>query len=72
MDANTVKALRLYLGLTQKEFAGKIGVGRHSVSNMERGITPVSLRVRMKIAQRYDVSQEFLTTLERTRDFGSI
>jgi transcriptional regulator with XRE-family HTH domain len=72
MNGKTIKSLRIYLELTQKEFAEKIGVSTITISNVERGVYPVTLQLRMKIAQVYDVDQAFLETLERTKALDSI
>jgi len=39
----TLEACRVNTGLTQKEFAEKLGVSMSTVSNWERGITEPSL-----------------------------
>ncbi len=60
-----MKALRIYLGLSQVDFAKKVGVSPDTISNIERGITPITLRTRMCIAKVYDVDVGFLETLEK-------
>jgi DNA-binding transcriptional regulator YiaG len=37
-DANQVKALRAYLGMTQQMFANELGVRQQTVSEWEKGI----------------------------------
>jgi DNA-binding transcriptional regulator YiaG len=37
-DANNVKALRTYLGMTQQMFANELGVRQQTVSEWEKGI----------------------------------
>ena len=36
---------RKALGLTQKELAEKLGIDKHVISEMERGVRPVSLKM---------------------------
>ena len=50
VETLTIAGLRGELGLTQAEFAERIGlVNRSSVSLLERGLTPISLRVALEI-----------------------
>lgn len=69
MNGKTVKALRAYLGMTQREFAESIGVSAISISNIERGITPVTDTMKMKISKVFQIDRDFVDTVERTREF---
>jgi len=54
-DALSIAGLRRELGLTQAEFAERIGlVNKASVSLLERGLTPISLRVALEIERLSD------------------
>ena len=45
-----IKKLRKYLGLSQKEFGGEIGVGTSHVSQWERGLSMPSSKALMGMA----------------------
>ena len=53
------KALRIYrenLGLTQKELGEKLGsIARQTISNMENGIRPISLKMAKNLVKIFDV-----------------
>lgn len=69
MNGKTVKALRAYLGVTQREFAESIGVSAISISNIERGITPVTDTMKIKIGKVFKIDRDFLDTVESAREF---
>jgi len=48
MDRKTLKAIRLHAGLSQEEFAEKIGVKRPTVITWEVGRSPIN-----KVISRY-------------------
>jgi DNA-binding transcriptional regulator YiaG len=55
MNAESVKKIRLHLGLTQDQFAAKIGVHRMTVSKWETGAnspTGMALQALERLAQR--------------------
>lgn len=57
-----IKELRKALGLTQQEFADKIGVKRNSMANYETGRnTPIDAIV-VSICRIFNVSEEWLRT----------
>lgn len=57
-----IKELRKTLGLTQQEFADKIGVKRNSMANYETGRnTPIDAIV-VSICRIFNVSEEWLRT----------
>lgn len=57
-----IKELRKALGLTQQEFADKIGVKRNSMTNYETGRnTPIDAIV-VSICRIFNVSEEWLRT----------
>lgn len=55
-----IKTLRLERGYSQQEVAGLIGVRQHSLSNLERGHTQLSLELAVIIAETFGVSVEVL------------
>lgn len=52
--------LRENLGLTQKELAAKLNVGRSTISDYEKGTTQPSYDVLIKLADFFDVSLDYL------------
>lgn len=57
-----IKELRTELGLTQEEFAKKIGVsGKTIVANYESGYSTPNDEIRMKICTVCDCSMDYLT-----------
>lgn len=52
--------LRENLGLTQKELAAKLNVGRSTISGYEKGTTQPSYDVLIKLADFFDVSLDYL------------
>lgn len=69
-----IKELRKTLGLTQQEFADKIGVKRNSLANYETGRnTPLDAIV-VSICREFNVNEEWLRTgegamfLQRSRE----
>lgn len=62
--AENIKYLRRQNGLTQKEFAEKIGAGRVTVCNWEQGTREPELKVIIKIADFFQVSLDALILAE--------
>ena len=59
-----IKELRKYLGLTQQEFADRIGIKRNSIANYEIGRNdPVESIVHL-IVREFNVSEQWLRTGE--------
>ena len=54
--------LRIYrgnVGMTQAELGAKLnGIPRQHISNMERGVRPISIKTAKKLAKIFDVSPE--------------
>ncbi len=63
-----IKALRLDLGLTQKELANKIGSTPKSIWAYENGTAKPPYDVLIEYAKLFDVSTDYLLGLED--DFG--
>jgi antitoxin HigA-1 len=60
MDALTVRAIRLFFGLTQEEFAERLGMSLSAISAVETGKRAVTKNLRVRIAQKFDVDDERL------------
>lgn len=59
-----VRSLRKQLGLSQVEFANRIGMTQGYVTNIERGTRDVNDRLIKLISETYSVSEEWLLTGE--------
>lgn len=57
-----IKIIRNQLGLTQKEFAEKLGMQQGSYSDIEREKNSVSSAVKILIEQIYNVNLEWFET----------
>ena len=63
-----IKELRMDLGLTQDEFAKKIGVsGKTIIANYESGYSTPNDKVRLKICSICNCSMDYLTGQTDTR-----
>lgn len=51
-----LRGLRTMEGLTQKQLAQTLNIKQHHVSEMERGIRPISVPMARKIAKAYGIS----------------
>ncbi|ENQ3077973.1 helix-turn-helix transcriptional regulator [Bacillus cereus] len=67
MDRQTFRDLRVYLGLTQHEFADKLDVHRSTVGNIECGLVPLSDGVRMRAFKAFGIDAEMLEKLKEYR-----
>lgn len=67
MDSMAVRAIRIKLGYTQKQFAAHLGVSRSLISSVEAGLRAVSLKLQIKIAQLAGIGDEIVEAIERAR-----
>jgi plasmid maintenance system antidote protein VapI len=51
-----VKGLRVREGITQKLMAEKLGVKQHHISEMEKGIRPITLEMAKRIGKTFNIS----------------
>ncbi len=58
----TLKEIREYLGITQKEFAEKLKLSQGQVSSIERGIRNMTDRLYTQISLVFGLSEEWLKT----------
>lgn len=56
--------LRKSLGLTQEEFANKLGLTRGAITNVERGLTEPKPHFLSLVANTFNVNEEWLRTGE--------
>ncbi|KPD00595.1 Helix-turn-helix domain protein [Geobacillus sp. BCO2] len=63
----TFKLIRLYFGMSQRDFAKHIGVSPATVGLIEANCRPVSEYVRAKLAAKFNLTDEFLDYIENYR-----
>jgi len=51
-----LRGLRTKEGITQKELAARLGIRQHHVSEMEKGIRPITLEMAKRIGEAYNIS----------------
>ncbi|GER71318.1 hypothetical protein BpJC7_26210 [Weizmannia acidilactici] len=68
MQGTTLKKIRLYYGFTQQELADKLGITRGYLSQLERGLKPVSLRVQIKLAKYTTPKRDLIDTLDQLKN----
>jgi len=51
-----LRGLRTREGITQKELAARLGIRQHHVSEMEKGIRPITLEMAKRIGEAYNIS----------------
>lgn len=64
--SNRLKALRSQLGLSQRDFAQKVGITASALSTYENGQKNPSVNVAVKIASEFNVSLDWLCGLKGT------
>ncbi|MFP7479471.1 helix-turn-helix domain-containing protein [Terribacillus saccharophilus] len=60
MTGEEFQVVRLYMGLTQAQFAEMLGISEASVSFMERGQRNVSAATIAKISKKFQVTDDYL------------
>lgn len=68
MNKNVFKAMRLYKGMSQKQFAELLDLSEATVANIEAGVRPISDRTRARIATNIDVGEDFSSFLLRFQE----
>lgn len=68
MNKNVFKAMRLYKGMSQKQFAELLDLSEATVANIESGVRPISDRTRARIATNIDVGEDFSSFLLRFQE----
>jgi putative transcriptional regulator len=56
----TLQRKRVRTGLSQEEFAAKVGVSRQTISSVERRLSDPSVRLALQIARALETSVEEL------------
>ena len=66
MTVKQLKLLRLFHGLTQKDFAKEIGVSENTIAKIEANYSEVSTATRAKVLRRFDPSdKDFIEFCQR-------
>lgn len=65
MANNNIRALRLYNGMTQEEFAAKIGFSITALSLAETGKRNASARLQSAIAREFIIDDGFVNFLKQ-------
>lgn len=68
----TFKLIRLYSSMSQRDFAKHIGVSPTTVGLIEANYRPVSEYVRAKVAEKFDLNDDFLKYIEKYRRLSQI
>lgn len=63
MKAETIKALRSYHGMTQGEFASRIGYARTTISEVENMRKYPSASLLAAITRQFEITDEFIAFL---------
>jgi transcriptional regulator with XRE-family HTH domain len=72
MTNETFKLIRLYSGMSQRAFAKHIGVSPATVSLIEANHRQVTSNVRAKLAEKFDLNDDFLNYVEKYRKLSQI
>ncbi|WP_442603810.1 helix-turn-helix domain-containing protein [Paenibacillus sp. KN14-4R] len=67
MDGLAIQALRYERGMSQVELARAIGISQPRLSEMETGLVPVTLRVRIRVAQVFNINDEAIEMIRRVK-----
>ena len=51
-----IKGLRGREGITQKEMADKLGIRQHHISELEKGVRPITLEMAKRIGKTFNIS----------------
>lgn len=72
MNGNIFKQIRIAAGLSQREYAKRLGLSQTFVSIMENDKYPISDSTKRKvIAANFDVSQEIIDQINRLHQLNA-
>ena len=72
MDGAAIKAIRLRLGMSQVDFAKALGLSTSCIAHVETGRRAVTSNLRMRIAARIQLPDDYLTIIEQAKKLASI
>jgi DNA-binding XRE family transcriptional regulator len=68
----TVRAIRLYHGLSQEAFAERLGVSKSTIAAIETGRRRVTKNVQIKIAQKFELTDDLIQAIQRTQEASKL
>ncbi|MEA0562460.1 helix-turn-helix domain-containing protein [Lysinibacillus irui] len=72
MRPHTIKSLRKFHGLTQAEFASRIGYARTTISDVENMRKNPSLSLLAAITRQFEITDEFIAFLRSFEKLNGI
>lgn len=70
MNKSIFKQIRINAGLSQWEYARKLGLSQTFVSMMENGHYPISDKTRRKVAANFEITKEIINQMEGLQKLG--
>jgi transcriptional regulator with XRE-family HTH domain len=67
MNGEKFRLIRLYSGMSQRDFAEYIGVSTATIAHIELGNRVVTPMVTSKLAEKFDLTDDFLKYVEKYR-----
>jgi transcriptional regulator with XRE-family HTH domain len=67
MKGETFRLIRLYSGMSQRDFAEFIGVSTATIAHIETGNRKVTPNIKAKLATKFDLTEDFLSYVEKYR-----
>jgi transcriptional regulator with XRE-family HTH domain len=71
MKGTDIAIIRHRMGLTQEQFAKKLGISYSTLSKIEAGIVPLSTRVKTKILEHCEIDDKLLDIVRQIKIFES-
>jgi DNA-binding XRE family transcriptional regulator len=72
MSNDKFRMIRLFLSMTQQEFARHLDIAYSTVYGIEAGNRKVSEKVQSKIAHKFEVTDKFIAFTERVKQLEAI
>jgi transcriptional regulator with XRE-family HTH domain len=67
MNGEKFRLIRLYSSMSQRDFAAYIGVSPATIAHIELGNRTVTPMVTSKLAEKFDLTDDFLLYVEKYR-----
>ncbi|MCR8937643.1 helix-turn-helix transcriptional regulator [Brevibacillus laterosporus] len=67
MDAVTLRAIRVHFGLTQQQFAKRLGMSKSAISAVETGKREITGSLRVKIARAFEIDDSLIDTIHKAK-----
>ncbi|KGE20804.1 helix-turn-helix transcriptional regulator [Paenibacillus wynnii] len=72
MDREALRAIRIYHGMTQLQFSAALNVSKSCIASAESGYRNVSDNLRVRVAQRFGMSEEVVKAVKDARTSANI